>query len=587
MEAPGRRRLAAILAADVVAYSRLVAEDEDGTLRTLAAYRAAIVDLVREHGGRIFGTAGDSVIVEFASAVQSVRAAVAIQRALQRHNADLPPTKRLEYRIGINVGDVIAEGDDLLGDGVNVAARLQEVASPAGICISGAVREQTEGKLEFHFASLGKRALKNIPRQVAVYNVDWSPEAVSADMLGDSLLALPDKPSIAVLPFVNMSDDREQEYFADGVTEDIITALSRYRWFFVIARNSTFAYKGRALDVKQIARELGVRYVLEGSVRKAGDRIRATAQLIEAETGNHIWAERFDRELTDIFAVQDEITQSVVAAIEPELQATEGKRAVRKSVSANLDSFDCCMRGVWHFNQFTREDQQLAEAWLRKSIQLDGKFSQAHMVLARLLCTRIFWGWSENIDQDLAEGSRAAATSSVLDELDPYCHYVLFLYRVINRRHQEALAEAQRSLDLTPNFALGYFALGWIRIYLGNFAEALDPILRSNRLNPNDPQSGAHLAIAGLSHYHRHDYEMALRYAQLGTRRRRHPMVLRTLLASLGQLGRIDEAQEVLREIEESGTVGQTRYWDITNPYVDTEHYDHLREGWMKAGLRV
>src|SRR5262245_32069415 len=371
MEALHNRRLAAILAADVVGYSRLVAEDEEATLRMLGTYRAVIADLVREHGGRIFGTAGDSVVVEFASVVQAVRAAVAIQRALQRRNADLPPARRLEYRIGINVGDVVAEGDDLLGDGVNVAARLQEVASPAGICVSGAVREQTEGKLEFPLAPIGERSLKNIPRQVPVYRVEWNAEEpVATDMLSGRSLALPDRPSIAVLPFLNMSGDREQEYFADGVTEDIITALSHYRWFFVIARNSTFAYKGRALDVKQIARELGVRYVLEGSVRRAASRIRATAQLINAETGIHLWAERFDRELSDVFALQDEITQSVVAAIEPEMLLVEGSRATRKN-AGNLDAFDHCMRGIWHFQQFARDENRRAEILLRQAIDLD------------------------------------------------------------------------------------------------------------------------------------------------------------------------------------------------------------------------
>jgi adenylate cyclase len=340
------RRLAAILAADVAGYSRMVAEDEEGTLQTLGAYRAAISDLVTEHIGRIFGTAGDSVVVEFASAVQAVRAAVAIQRALKRRNADLPERRRIEFRIGLNLGDVIVEGSDLLGDGVNIAARLQEVAAPAGICLAGAVLEQIEGKLNFPVTSLGERSLKNIPRPIAVYRVDWELETLAAaDLLGGGALALPDKPSIAVLPIVNMSGDPEQEYFADGITEDLITALSHYRWFFVIARNSTFAYKGRAVDVKQVARELGVRYVLEGSVRKAGTRIRATVQLIEADSGNHLWAERFDRDLVNIFALQDEITQSVVAAIEPEMLLVEGRRAARKS-TASLDAFDCCMRGV-------------------------------------------------------------------------------------------------------------------------------------------------------------------------------------------------------------------------------------------------
>ena len=279
---PVKRRLAAILAADVAGYSRMVAEDEEATLRTLGAYRVLIGDLIAEHGGRIFGTAGDSVVAEFASAVQAVRAAVAIQRALQRRNADLPVGRRMEFRIGINLGDVVAEGDDVLGDGVNIAARLQEVAAPAGICLSGAVREQIEGKLDFPLTALGERTLKNIPRPVAVYQVDRGVEVPTAANVLSGAPALPDKPSIAVLPFINLSGDPEQEYFVDGISEDVITALSHYRWFFVIARNSTFAYKGRqGVDVKQVARELGVRYVLEGSVRKAANRIRATAQLGE------------------------------------------------------------------------------------------------------------------------------------------------------------------------------------------------------------------------------------------------------------------------------------------------------------------
>src|SRR6476620_10086380 len=273
------RRLAAILAADVAGYSRLMAANEEATLRTLDAYRRTISDLISEHAGRIFGSAGDSVIAEFNSPVQSVRAAVAIQRALHRHNADLPDDRRMEFRIGVNLGDVMVDNDNLLGDGVNVAARLEGVADPGGICISGAVHDQIEGKLNFPLTSIGQRTLKNISRPVSVYAVDWRPEhPVVAGVLGGDL-ALPDKPSIAVLPFSNMSGDPEQEYFADGITEDITTALSRLRWFFVIARNSSFTYKSKIVDVRLIAQELGVRYVLEGSVRKSGDRLRITAQL--------------------------------------------------------------------------------------------------------------------------------------------------------------------------------------------------------------------------------------------------------------------------------------------------------------------
>src|SRR5262249_24007843 len=291
-------------------------------------------------------------------------------------------SRRLEFRIGLNLGDVVVEGADLLGDGVNIAARLQEVAAPAGICLSGAVREQVEGKLDFPLATLGERRLKNIPRAVPIFRVDWGVDAPTVTaVLGGGALALPDKPSIAVLPFANLSGDPEQEYFVDGITEDIITALSHYRWFFVIARNSTFAYKGRpGVDVKQVGRELGVRYVVEGSLRRSGNRIRATAQLIEADSGKHIWAERFERDLSDIFALQDEITQSIVGAIEPEMLMVEGGRAARKSV-VNLDAFDCCMRGVWHFHQHTSDDSRQAERWLRRSIELDPRLAHSHTYL--------------------------------------------------------------------------------------------------------------------------------------------------------------------------------------------------------------
>jgi adenylate cyclase len=579
------RRLAAILAADVAGYSRMVAEDEEGTLQTLGAYRATISDLVTEHIGRIFGTAGDSIVVEFASAVQAVRAAVAIQRALKRRNADLPERRRIEFRIGLNLGDVIVEGSDLLGDGVNIAARLQEVAAPAGICLTGAVREQIEGKLNFPIAALGERSLKNIPRPIPVYRIDWELEALAAaDLLSGGALALPDKPSIAVLPIVNMSGDPEQEYFADGITEDLITALSHYRWFFVIARNSTFAYKGRAVDVKQVARELGVRYVLEGSVRKVGTRIRATAQFIEADSGNHLWAERFDRDLVNIFALQDEITQSVVAAIEPEMLLVEGRRAARKS-TASLDAFDCCMRGLWHFHQLTGENNSKAETWLRRSLALDPTFAQAHMALARTLNNRIWRGWSRDIEQDLADGYAAAVRAVSLDERDPYTHYALSWLSIVKCQHEQALAEAQRAIDLNPNLALGFWVLGVIRTYIGHFPEAVDAMLRSIRLNPHDAQAGAILGNLALAHYHQGNYPEAAGLADRALRRRGQVTILPTLLASLGQLGKSAEAKDIIAELKLPVPVDAERYWHTINPYAEARHLVHLVEGLRKAGV--
>lgn len=578
------RRLAAILAADVAGYSRLMSTDEEATLRTLDAYRRTMSDLISEHAGRVFGTAGDSVIAEFSSTVQAVRAAVAIQRALDRHNADLPQDRRMDFRIGINVGDVMADGDNLLGDGVNVAARLEGVAEPGGICISGAVRDQIEGKLKFELSPIGQRALKNISRPVSVYSVDWQPEHPVASGILAGALALPDKPSIAVLPFSNMSGDPEQEYFADGITEDIITALSHHRWFFVIARNSTFVYKRRAVDVKQVARELGVRYILEGSVRRAGQRVRITGQLIEAETGNHLWAERFDRDLADIFAIQDEITQSVVGAIEPEMLLIEGKRAFRKNVG-NLDAFDCCMRAMWHFSQLGSEDHNQAVTLIRQALTLDPNLAQAHMTLARTLNARIWYGWSGDPVRDVSEIYAAGARSVSLDDRDPYCHYAFCWASLLRQMHTQALAEAQRSIDLNPNFALGFFSLGLVRVHIGHFTEALDSLLRSLRLNPNDPQAGSFLSFVALAHYHQENYEEAVHYGELAVRARRPYLALRVLLASLGQLGRLDEARPLLQEFISRQPRDPQRQFEVTTPYLDLKYRDHLTEGLRRAGV--
>ncbi|WP_249152784.1 adenylate/guanylate cyclase domain-containing protein [Bradyrhizobium liaoningense] len=577
------RRLAAILAADVAGYSRLMGADEEATLRTLDAYRRTMSDLISEHAGRIFGEAGDSVIAEFNSPVQAVRAAVAIQRALHRHNADLPSDKRMEFRIGLNLGDVMVDSDNLLGNGVNVAARLQGVADPGGICISGAIRDQIEGKLNFPLTPIGQRSLKNISGPVSVYSVDWRPEhPVTAGVLGGKL-ALPDKPSIAVLPFSNMSGDPEQEYFADGITEDITTALSHHRWFFVIARSSTFVYKGRAVDVKQVARELGVRYILEGSVRRAGQRVRITSQLIEAETGNHLWAERFDRDMADIFAIQDEITQSVVAAIEPEMLLMEGRRAFRKSVG-NLDAFDCCMRAMWHFLQITPENQDEAITLLRRAISLDPTFAQAHMALARTLNARVWHGWTSDLASDASEAHAAAARSVTIDDRDPYCHYALCWTSLVRRMHAQALSEAQRSIDLNPNFALGFFALGLVRVYIGHFREALDALLRCLRLNPNDAQAGAFLGTVALAYYHQENYEEALHYCQLGMGARRFYPGLRVFLASLGQLGRVEEARPLVHDFI-SRPADPQQHFDVTTPYLDMKHREHLADGLRRAGV--
>jgi adenylate cyclase len=580
------RRLAAILAADVAGYSRLMAEDEEATLHTLRAYRNTIDTLVSEHGGRIFGSAGDSVIAEFASPVQAVRTAVAAQRALNRHNADLPPSRRMEFRIGVNLGDVMAEGEDLLGDGVNVAARLQEAAAPTGICISGAVRDQIEGKVAFPIANLGERTLKNIPRPVPVHRVDWRREDVSASGVLGGILSLPDKPSIAVLPFVNMSGDPEQDYFVDGITEDIITALSRYRWFFVIARNSSFAYKGRSVNLQHVAQELGVRYVLEGSVRKAGNQLRITGQLIDAETGVHIWAEHYDRSYEDVFAIQDEITENVVGAIEPEILMKEGRRAIQQA-KADPNAFDCCIRGMWHHYQSTQEELVEAEKWLRRAIEIDPKYARGHMALARVLFGQCVFGWSADVDSNRTEIGSLAARAVTLDERDPYCYYALFAGNFLAGRHQAALAAAQRAIDLNPNFALGHLALGWVRIFIGHFNEALEPLLHTLRLSPHDPIAFLFMHLIALAHYHLGNYEEALHFGECALATRRNLLVLVVVIASLGMLDRLEEARPLVDEVSLLGPPDAKVYWIAVYPYADPAHREHLYEGLRKAGVEI
>jgi TolB-like protein/class 3 adenylate cyclase len=457
---PVNRRLAAILAADIAGYSRLMAEDEAATLGMLRAYRAAISDLVIEQSGRIFGTAGDSLVVEFASAVNAVRAGVAIQRALKRRNADVPEASRMEFRIGISVGDVVAEGDDLLGDGVNVAARLQEIADPAGICISGSVYEHIEGKLQIPLTALGERVLKNMPRPISVYRVEWEVDAPATNAPRGRPLKLPNRPSIAVLPFQNMSDDSQQEYFADGMVEEIITGLSRMRGLFVIARSSSFIYKGKAIDVKQIGRDLGVGYLLEGSVRKSGNRLRITGQLIDAATGAHLWAERFDGGLEDVFDLQDQVTASVIGAVAPKLEQAEIERS-RHKPTESLDAYDYFLRGMAAFYQWTREGNDEALLHFSKAIELDPKFAAAFGMAARCYGQRKARGWMIDRTQERVEAERLARRAAEIGKDDPAALYsagLILIWIVGDLDAGDVLID--QALVLNPNLA-------WAWLYSG------------------------------------------------------------------------------------------------------------------------
>ncbi len=579
------RRLAAILAADVAGYSRLMGADEEGTLETLNLYRGVMTQLIEEHQGRVVATAGDSLLAEFGSPVQAVRAAVAVQRALERRNADLDEARRMRFRIGINLGDVMVQGGDLLGDGVNIAARLEQIGEPGGILVSGTVWEQIEGKVSFPCSYRGEQTAKNIARPVRTYRVGWDQPEMLAVEPGSSPAApaLPGKPSIAVLPFTNMGSDPDQEYFADGICEDIITALSKSRWLFVIARNTSFVYKGKAVDIKQVGRELGVRYVLEGSVRKAGNRVRITAQLIEAATGAHLWSERYDRDLADAFAVQDEISESVVGAIEPELLQVERQRAARRNEDG-MGAWDHYMRGMWQFYRFEAGARNAAERLMRRAIELDPNFAQGHIGLSRVLTNNLMFGWSTNVEADRRDGYAVARRAVELDGKDPYAHYALAWASVLTNRCENAVAEAQKAIDLTPNFALAFYVLGAVRVFLGRFDQVADPLQRAMRLSPHEPLNFFFANFLALAQYHQGNYEEAAKLARAGIGIRPFHQLYRTLAARHGQLGQGEAGRAALAEMRALLPRDAERQWEVAYPYVDPAHRAHFIDGLRKAG---
>ena len=445
---------------------------------------------IAEHRGRLVKTIGDGLLLEFGSVVDALRCAVEVQRGMAERNAGVPPNNRIEFRIGINVGDVVVEDGDIFGDGVNVAARLEGLAEPGGICVSARVQEDAAGKLDLAFEDLGDQALKNIARPVRAYRV--AAASASPTALEAPALMLPDKPSIAVLPFQNISGDPEQEVFANGMVEDITTALSKLRWFFVIARNSSFAYKGRAIGVKQVGRELGVRYVLEGGVRKGGNRLRVTAQLVEAETGNHVWAERYDRDLRDIFAVQDEITERVVAAIEPELYAAENIRSQRKPPES-LDAWECVIRALSGMSQVTPEATAEAERLCRQAIAMAPNYGQAHSLLAWAILRRAQWvGDLRTVE---IEVNREAQIALTLDDRDPWAYLVQANLFRRTRRFVESARAARRALELNPNSAMAHADLAISLAYQAH-PDAVNNAEHALRLSPRDRNVASYASLA-------------------------------------------------------------------------------------------
>jgi adenylate cyclase len=496
------RRLAAILAADVVGYTRLMGADEAGTLRRLTVLREKVLKpLISEHHGRIVKLMGDGLLVEFASAVDSVACAMAWQSSVALHEADNDAAVALQFRIGINLGDVIAEGGDIHGDGVNIAARLEGLAQPGGICLSDDVYRHAKGKTEAQFEDIGDQKLKNVADPVRVYNVVVGPSAAKAPTSVTEPLPLPDKPSFAVLPFTNMSDDPEQEYFSDGITEDIITELSRFRSLFVIARNSSFTYKGRSVKVQDVAKDLGVRFVVEGSVRKAGNRVRVTTQLIEASTGNHLWAERYDRDLEDIFAVQDEITGNIVSCLPGRLEDAGTAQAKRKR-TASMTAYDYLLLGLEQFKLFGRDQNAEARKLFQKAIEIDPLYARAHALVAS---TYVWDVMAEFGDESLDEAFDAVRTALSLDHEDAWAHAILGFMLFLQGEDEEAVAEFQRAVALNANDA--DVAAFWanVLVYLGRWREALDWISKALRLNPHPPRWYYWYQALALFSGHRHE----------------------------------------------------------------------------------
>src|ERR1700737_2113736 len=587
MDVPGpERRLAAVLAADMVGYSRLMEVDETGTLARLKTHRIELIDpAIAKNRGRIIKTTGDGMLVEFHSVADAVLCAAEVQRRMARRNADVSPARWIQFRIGINLGDVIVEENDIFGDGVNVAARLEMLAEAGGICISGAVRDQVGDRLDdVAFEDLGDQSVKNIARPIRVFRVCLEPDAKAAPEDANATVAatVSKKPALAVLPLVNMSGDPEQEFFADGLTEDIITELSRFRDLLVISRNSTFVHKGKAVKVQEVAREFGVEYVLEGSVRKAGGRIRVTVQLIDAETDRHIWAERYDRELQDIFAIQDEMTRAIVATLPGRVEAATHDRAKRKPTD-NMAAYECVLAAKVLHHRSIREDNAEAQRLLDRAVALDPNYAHAHAWKAWVLGQTWGYGWGADRDATFQQLAAELEVALALDDNDSDVHRILAALDLTRDDHDKAAYHQERALALNPNYDLVVVQQGELLTWLGRPEEGLDWIKKAMRLQPYHPaRFWSHL---GRACYCAEKYaEAAEAFSRITRPDHTHHAFLAATFAQMGNaVAAAAHAAEVLkREPKFSVAV-----------YLATQHYkceiDRKRHeaGLLMAGLPV
>ena len=631
-----KRKLTAILSADVAGYSRLMAEDETATVKTLETYREVMSTLIKQHRGHVIDSPGDNLLAEFSSVVDAVQCGVAVQKEFQARNVDLPENRRMEFRIGINLGDVIEEGDRIYGDGVNIAARLEALADPGGICVSKTAFDQIETKLPLGYEYLGEQTVKNIPKPVGAYRVLMEPRVTVAEKIekekavpvwrrksilaggvalalvviaaliwnfyfrsppiepaseGKMAFPLPDKPSIAVLPFVNMSDDPKQEYFCDGISEDVITDLSKISGLFVIARNSVFTYKGKPVKIQQVAEDLGVRYVLEGSVRRVKDQVRINAQLIDASTGGHLWAERYDGKMDNIFALQDKITGKIVAALAVKLTAGEQAEVAHKETN-NITAYDTFLQGWAHYLRFTPDDYAKAIPYFEKAIELDPHYGRAYAALASIYWDSFYRFWHSSLGVPWRETKVRADENikTAMKNPTPLAYLVGSKMLVSSFEHEKAIAKAEQAIAHDPNDANGYIAMAYTLIYSGRPKEALGFIKKAMRLDPHYPTF--YIFVLGLADFGMDRFEEAATSFQRALKRNPENYVpLIPLAAAYAHLNREQDATatiEKLRKVLPIVTVSFVRacpLWKYKNPIDKSRLLDGLKKTGMPESI--
>jgi adenylate cyclase len=582
------RRLAAIL---VAGYSRLTPGEEVDRFAELRAVLAGIIEpRIAEFGGDIFKESAETVLADFDGSVKAVCCAAVLRDEVVQRNQKLPEEERIAVRIGINFGDILVEEGDIFGDGVNIAARVQALARPGSVYLSQTVHDQVADTVDFDFEDLGPQSLKNIARPIRVYRMagetaELSEELVAAATVSASPAGFDDRHAIAVLPFTNFSGDPEQEFFADGITEDIISMLAGWRAFPVIARASTFTYKGKSIDVKKVGEELGARYVLEGSVRKSGRRVRVTAQLIQADTGHHIMAEKYDRDLTDLFELQDEITHAIAGAIEPEILKFERDRIADRPQHSE-DAYEFYQRGMWYHYRHNKQDNIEAQGYFRRALAIDPHYPQAMAALSIAVRSAAYLGWAENVEQNYEESLELAQRAVALDARYPNAHFALGLACMWTHRLDRAMAELRQAIDLNPSFAAAHAILGHMLTYAGRPEETIPLVEKAFSLSPSDPRLFIWLPALSAAHYQLRDYEQAVEVGRRSwTLCRNWPNGLRYVVAGLAQLGRIEEARAALAELKRMDADLAYSAGVFRRVYPDPAAVDHILDGLRKAGF--